>query len=254
MEGSKKQHGFTLIELLVVIAIIAILAAILFPVFARAREKARETSCLSNNKEIGLAMLMYVQDYDETYPDSSITCKDDPANAPLCNYANGYVGALHITAWGHRRYLNDGVTIGGHVKYLSPYVKNTQIFTCPSDPQLNRWIAPQYASSYYMRHAIDGYAFSEHTPVKMAIIQRPAQLANVLEEAWHDGGVSSNPFLWNPPNLGTVKHVNAVFFDGHAKLLGVPYNSQQNISPYDGNWFFFNHPWYFPNDPSDVGS
>jgi prepilin-type N-terminal cleavage/methylation domain-containing protein len=63
-----KQRGFTLIELLVVIAIIAILAAILFPVFAQAREKARQTSCLSNEKQLGTAISMYVQDYDETYP------------------------------------------------------------------------------------------------------------------------------------------------------------------------------------------
>ncbi|MBC7807537.1 MAG: prepilin-type N-terminal cleavage/methylation domain-containing protein, partial [Akkermansiaceae bacterium] len=62
------KSGFTLIELLVVIAIIAILAAILFPVFAQAREKARQISCLSNQKQIGIAMMMYVQDYDETYP------------------------------------------------------------------------------------------------------------------------------------------------------------------------------------------
>ncbi len=62
------RRGFTLIELLVVIAIIAILAAILFPVFAKAREKARQSSCLSNLKQIGLATLQYVQDYDETLP------------------------------------------------------------------------------------------------------------------------------------------------------------------------------------------
>src|SRR5262249_38734327 len=63
-----KKSAFTLIELLVVIAIIAILAAILFPVFAQAREKARSISCLSNNKQVSLGVLMYVQDYDETYP------------------------------------------------------------------------------------------------------------------------------------------------------------------------------------------
>ena len=63
-----RKRGFTLIELLVVIAIIAILAAILFPVFARAREKARQSSCLSNVKQIGLGMMMYVQDYDERFP------------------------------------------------------------------------------------------------------------------------------------------------------------------------------------------
>ncbi|MGC4047413.1 MAG: prepilin-type N-terminal cleavage/methylation domain-containing protein, partial [Armatimonas sp.] len=62
------RRAFTLIELLVVIAIIAILAAILFPVFAQAREKARQTSCLSNTKQIGTGLMMYTQDYDETYP------------------------------------------------------------------------------------------------------------------------------------------------------------------------------------------
>ncbi|MEN6304741.1 MAG: prepilin-type N-terminal cleavage/methylation domain-containing protein, partial [Armatimonadia bacterium] len=63
-----KRRGFTLIELLVVIAIIAILAAILFPVFAKAREKARQSSCLSNMKQMGLACLQYAQDYDEVLP------------------------------------------------------------------------------------------------------------------------------------------------------------------------------------------
>jgi prepilin-type N-terminal cleavage/methylation domain-containing protein/prepilin-type processing-associated H-X9-DG protein len=68
MDHRRTQRGFTLIELLVVIAIIAILAAILFPVFAQAREKARQASCLSNLKQIGTAVMMYVQDYEETYP------------------------------------------------------------------------------------------------------------------------------------------------------------------------------------------
>src|SRR5437763_9234011 len=68
MSYLRRRMGFTLIELLVVIAIIAILAAILFPVYAQAREKARQTSCISNNKQYSLATLMYVQDYDETFP------------------------------------------------------------------------------------------------------------------------------------------------------------------------------------------
>jgi len=98
----KHSRGFTLIELLVVIAIIAILAAILFPVFARAREQARKTSCLSNLKQIGLACHMYAQDYDELFP------VDDH----ICNP--------------HLRLLNQ----------IMPYVKNYQIFYCPSAPKM----------------------------------------------------------------------------------------------------------------------
>lgn len=95
--------GFTLIELLVVIAIIAILAAILFPVFAQAREKARATSCLSNEKQLGLAFMQYVQDNDETYP------------------TNG--GS------------QTGVSLGmGWAGQIYPYVKSTGAFLCPDDP------------------------------------------------------------------------------------------------------------------------
>ena len=96
-----QRRGFTLIELLVVIAIIAILAAILFPVFAKAREKARQSSCMSNVKQIMLAVLQYTQDYDEVTP-------------------LGYAGSV---------YPNWNDLTGGR---LLPYIKNTQIFTCPS--------------------------------------------------------------------------------------------------------------------------
>ena len=96
------KRGFTLIELLVVIAIIAILAAILFPVFARAREKARQTSCLSNIKQIGLSCHMYFSDYDEN----------------LLHYRHELPGDTSIS-WRHM---------------VEPYVKNSQIFVCPSRP------------------------------------------------------------------------------------------------------------------------
>jgi prepilin-type N-terminal cleavage/methylation domain-containing protein/prepilin-type processing-associated H-X9-DG protein len=103
-----RRTGFTLIELLVVIAIIAILAAILFPVFAQAREKARSASCLSNQKQIGLGIMMYVQDYDETYPMAYYYING-------ANSANGYVQWTGL---------------------VNPYVKqlkgNTTIWVCPS--------------------------------------------------------------------------------------------------------------------------
>jgi len=96
--------GFTLIELLVVIAIIAILAAILFPVFAKVREKARQTTCLSNEKQMGLAILQYTQDYDEKYP-----CGDQqPSNATGMGGA-GWAGEVYS------------------------YVKSNNVFVCPDD-------------------------------------------------------------------------------------------------------------------------
>jgi prepilin-type N-terminal cleavage/methylation domain-containing protein len=112
---SKQRHAFTLIELLVVIAIIAILAAILFPVFARAREQARRTSCLSNMKQIGLALFMYAQDYDETLPERY-----------GCNNIPGVCGGDYETIAGI-----------GYVRtwksMLVPYIKSRDVFKCPSN-------------------------------------------------------------------------------------------------------------------------
>ncbi|MFP4248292.1 MAG: DUF1559 domain-containing protein [Armatimonadota bacterium] len=101
------RRGFTLIELLVVIAIIAILAAILFPVFARAREKARQTSCLSNLKQIGLALQMYAQDYDDTLPRSAM-----------------YTEPSDVLPEGGPDYW---------FEQIYPYINNAQIFACPSE-------------------------------------------------------------------------------------------------------------------------
>ena len=113
-----KQHNFrsafTLIELLVVIAIIAILAAILFPVFARARENARRSSCQSNLKQIGLGLLQYAQDYDET------TVSD---HYPLTGTNNGDQSDPPGTGLGRYKWMDA----------VQPYVKSTQLFTCPSD-------------------------------------------------------------------------------------------------------------------------
>ena len=112
MYPSKRPRGFTLIELLVVIAIIAILAAILFPVFARAREAARATSCRSNEKQLGTAIMMYTQDYDEVYP-------------------SGNVAVIGGMGWAGQIY---------------PYVKNAGVYKCASDPTVST--APIVPVSY----------------------------------------------------------------------------------------------------------
>src|SRR5213592_3764953 len=103
-----KKQGFTLIELLVVIAIIAILAAILFPVFAQAREKARQASCQSNLKQIGLACMMYVQDYDEKFP---MLEDGSPARMTVANVLDPYIktGKLNVNALGGNLWPEDSV-------------------------------------------------------------------------------------------------------------------------------------------------
>ena len=105
------RRGFTLIELLVVIAIIAILAAILFPVFAQAREKARQASCMSNLKQIGLALNQYAQDYDESHP-------------------GVWFGPVNKGPWSVQ---SDATTFYKWMDAVYPYVKNEQVFICPSD-------------------------------------------------------------------------------------------------------------------------
>jgi len=172
------KRGFTLIELLVVIAIIAILAAILFPVFARAREKARQTSCLSNVKELALGTLMYAQDYDEMYPCWDRNLTED--TSPL------YPG-----------------------RAVMPYVKNLGIFTCPSggDPPANMTTDPLtwnhyghggdpefrypgaykgYAWSYYIFHGVPGK--------KMARIAYPAGTIMLGDSAHMWGGAGAMIF------------------------------------------------------------
>src|SRR2546430_749011 len=119
MRFGRKRTGFTLIELLVVIAIIAILAAILFPVFAQAREKARQTSCLSNTKQWGLGVMMYVQDYDEVMPIS------------------GYEAFLTPTSYWWNA--------------VSPYIKSGAVAACPSDTsRLNKVPLDSYPTFSYL--------------------------------------------------------------------------------------------------------
>jgi len=198
-----KRFGFTLIELLVVIAIIAILAAILFPVFARAREKARQTSCLNNVKELSLAFNMYVQDYDERTPrhyrtlGSSIAMPDGS-------------GSWAYSPWAYQIY---------------PYVMNVQVYHCPSAGEqftFTNWTSYNYSYNYYGGGRIND--------IKIATIRRPAELLVMVDGGSYIANPFSspgaNPDLKTDPGghyyIDAVKAwhndgCNVAFADGHAK-------------------------------------
>ena len=182
------RKGFTLIELLVVIAIIAILAAILFPVFARAREKARQTSCLSNMKQLGLVVLMYNQDYDDRYV---LTCYSGVADS----------------CWDRRTYQGGG---------LAPYVKNWNIFFCPSAEKP----ADASASTYCISRPGCGIS-----GLKESSLAEPSRTilwgeANGRRWIFVDASVCScgtHPTQYKGMALNHNEGCNLSFADGHAK-------------------------------------
>lgn len=154
--------GFTLIELLVVIAVIAILAALLFPVFAQAREKARQASCASNLKQIGLAAALYIQDSDERYP-----LGHAPADEPLITFDGGGDYEPHF------------------IELLRPFIKNTQnqgVWRCPSDPShlLNK---EGDNTEFHVSYAVNGwFEYGE----LISQVDKPAQKVYVLESTTDD--------------------------------------------------------------------
>jgi prepilin-type N-terminal cleavage/methylation domain-containing protein/prepilin-type processing-associated H-X9-DG protein len=139
------RRGFTLIELLVVIAIIAILAAILFPVFAAAREKARSISCLSNMRQMGTALMMYVQDYDEMYPQEHPSCPNPAVGTSSSSPPGDFDGS------------DEGVDYGSPFEKIMPYVSrgnsaNTasltqQVFVCRDDSDPHGMTIPNCANN-----------------------------------------------------------------------------------------------------------
>ncbi|MEO7715264.1 MAG: DUF1559 domain-containing protein [Capsulimonas sp.] len=156
----KKTNGFTLIELLVVIAIIAILAAILFPVFAKAREKARQVSCLSNMKQCGIAVTQYVQDSDEAFPQGT------------SNYNQGGTG------WAGQ---------------IMPYIKSAAVFKCPDDPAVGR--VSSYAINENMQIHTGAYdGTGSNIGISIAQLNAPAKtvfLCEVANDAGYDIALST---------------------------------------------------------------
>lgn len=209
------RAGFTLIELLVVIAIIAILASLLFPVFASARGKARETSCLSNMRQIGIAFSMYVSDYDGLYPYAV-----DPADRDtprIWNSLPSFQAEIPGLPWLH--------------DVLSPYIKSKELFHCPSDTGiviedftgLELDCLPtcfgKHGTSYLYRTEIAARHLTE------AAFQEPAGINLYMDGSgiWHGSGPSDlsigvGHFYRNNPDI-QQRRFNTLHGDGHVKSL-----------------------------------
>jgi len=204
---SKKydRTAFTLIELLVVIAIIAILASILFPVFARARENARRASCLSNLKQIGLGVMMYKQDYDGRFPRAGWT---DGEVLP-CPSGSGSCPA----SWPVKVY---------------PYVKSVQVFNCPSDTRVWQGDTSGTTTISY------GYNYANLDWVNEAAIDKPSQMIMMADM---QGTVTYALYQANSYTSTTDireisdRHLNGAvlnFVDGHAKWIHIARDSSTN--------------------------
>jgi len=236
MHPHYNKRGFTLIELLVVIAIIAILAAILFPAFAKARERARRASCSSNLKQIGISMMQYSQEYDEQTVPTNI---------------RGVVSGTG-TAW---------------MGVLQPYIKSTPVFSCPSDSDTSvtgsifasgDWLVDMahFHVSYGYNGHIGGERFTDN--VSLATIVAPSTTVMVTDTGTNPS-TNSDPLLWqlkpgswqlmdatipavNKPSsinynvaAPIARHLetcNVLWCDGHVKALRIPkFYNQTGVSP-----------------------
>jgi len=287
MQGRK--GAFTLIELLVVIAIIAILAAILFPVFARAREKARQTSCLSNLKQIGLGVSQYVQDYDETFP---FNAYDDAATAAAKRQTWFRVTWREMVM----PYIKNGeeaVTWGS----TDGTTRNTKaisgVWICPSIPESEAW-QTYGGNDHLFRPLKDGQTGTiKYDPVPLAQLSAPSYTAAAAETGyvydwntasdlindwwWHGGAVyppiftgsKSGTWMWdgdvtwapagNDWAYGTMPRTrhngvaNIAFADGHVKAMAKgQYNWCVNgyFSNMRNNWQNEDVRWLF--DPGNA--
>ncbi|MBM3493334.1 MAG: prepilin-type N-terminal cleavage/methylation domain-containing protein [Armatimonadetes bacterium] len=258
------RKGFTLIELLVVIAIIAILAAILFPVFAQAREQARSTACLSNTKQIGLSVKMYAQDFDEQYPNGTYP---GPRNWEVNQDVNPYTGQL-LDCFGILQNWNPGdggpnytgCAYGGefyrhlmHVQ-LGPYQKNKNIWYCPSDsyrkPSASNMQRGMQSYMWFPNWIYNGCCGIDvrypDGSFKNINSMNPSESSDFISERmlFAERGV----FGWDGPDstldnctkpypgrtliFNHERGYNVTFFDGHAKL--VPFGNKWKTIPASG--------------------
>jgi prepilin-type N-terminal cleavage/methylation domain-containing protein/prepilin-type processing-associated H-X9-DG protein len=207
------RKAFTLIELLVVIAIIAILAAILFPVFARARENARRTSCQSNLKQIALGFMQYTQDYDEKFPLWFADNDGSSATVPVA----GIIGAA--------------TTDTGWAEMLQPYLKSTQIFQCPSET--NGPVASGSNSTGYTDYMYNNNLYTTGATgsgVSQAVLVSPSNtILNAEANSQYAFSTLGNNYTWAPTTGSSTgptdyyhRHLdgaNVSFADGHVKWL-----------------------------------
>jgi len=251
-----KRRGFTLIELLVVIAIIAILAAILFPVFAQARESARSTSCLSNLRQIGTSIRMYSQDYDENFPMGTYTGpRNWEVNPDVNPYSTGPGAGQcldQLNTWtgfnpGDGGPAYTGCAYGGEFYrtlmnvQLGPYIKNKNIWYCPSD-------AARPPSSTFMALGLQSYQwfpnwiYNTWCPGSTAGASGPFPCVkysdgyrNLNDDAPSERVdrtadrmlfIERGAFGWDGPdakpansNVNHRRGYNCVFFDGHSKNI-----------------------------------
>lgn len=224
MKSSHKKvckKAFTLIELLVVIAIIAILAAILFPVFARARENARRASCMSNLKQIALGMKMYIQDYDFHYPYGYAIDRSSGSTDLITDTDKSMPSGIFTI------YKYGTATTSGHyvtwMDLIQPYTKSTQLFVCPS---ALRPTEPSYgynmvfgglgSDTYWYNN---GAGYTAYTPLIESEVQRPSEVVMFMDSNKYDGATRSSPNT-SVEYYGRVPHLdggNQAYVDGHVK-------------------------------------
>ncbi len=232
------RSAFTLTELLVVIAIIAILAAILFPVFAQAREKARAISCISNLNQIGLAAGMYQQDYDEKYVPSFMYQKP-PQSTPDINWWDDllqpYIKDRQVALCPDRQWeetytapRNQWDTVGGIKRKMMSYGVNDLNFfyTFPSAAELAWDDGNHYGfqDQNYQQDCPDQWGGQLGCSVSESAIALPAETIwlfdSTFDEMWADWDNDWNPQAWNHQNQRWSVHsggYNSLFADGHAK-------------------------------------